>query len=85
MFSVVLFLVYLVFISLIFFQQQKWWIKIDTQSPSCTYYFGPFDSPEESRSHHQDYLLDLQMEGAEGITYSIEQSRPQQLTIGAEE
>lgn len=85
MFSVVLFLVYLVFISLIFFQQQKWWIKIDTQSPSCTYYFGPFDSQEEARSHYQDYLLDLQMEGAEGITYSIEQSRPQQLTIGAEE
>jgi hypothetical protein len=85
MFSVVLFLVYLVFISLIFFQQQKWWIKIDTQSPSCTYYFGPFDSPEEARSHYQDYLLDLQTEGAEGITYSIEQARPQQLTIGAEE
>jgi hypothetical protein len=85
MFSLVLFLLFLVFVSLLFSQQRKWWVKVDTQSPSCTYYFGPFDSCEEARSHHQGYVQDLQREGAQNITYSIEQYCPQQLTISEED
>ncbi|MFM7574327.1 MAG: DUF1816 domain-containing protein [Snowella sp.] len=86
MFSLFLFLVYLVFVGIIFSDKtSKWWIKVNTKSPICTYYFGPFESIAEAESNHQDYLQDLQAEGAENISYIIEKCSPKQLTIAEDE
>ncbi len=86
MFGFFLFIIYLVFVGTIFFtKNSKWWIKVDTQIPVCTYYFGPFDSVQEAESNYADYLQDLQEEEAQGISYAIEQSCPQQLTIAEDD
>jgi hypothetical protein len=82
MFSLFLFLIYLALVVIVFSAKNlKWWIKIDTQIPVCTYYFGPFESITEAESNQVDYLQDLQAEGAEGISYVIEKCSPKQLTI----
>ncbi len=86
MLGVFLFGLYLIVVSIIFFSTyKKWWIKVETQSPACTYYFGPFDSEQEAHSHKDDYLHDLYEEGAQGIHCVIEKTRPKQLTIFEEE
>ncbi len=85
MFSFVLFLIYLVVVSLLLTNNQKWWVKVDTQVPICTYYFGPFDSVQEAESYHGDYIQDLREEGAQGISYVIEKACPRKLTISADE
>ncbi|AIE74784.1 MULTISPECIES: DUF1816 domain-containing protein [unclassified Synechocystis] len=82
MFGVLLFLVFFCAVSLAFFANRKWWIRVSTQSPRCIYYFGPFTSQEEAIAHHQGYLQDLEMEGAQGIEYKIELShKPKKLTV----
>ena len=82
MFSLFLFLIYLALVGIIFSaKNQKWWIKVDTKIPVCTYYFGPFESMTEAESNQIDYLQDLQAEGAEGISYVIQKCSPKQLTI----
>lgn len=87
MFSLFLFVLYLVFVSLLLTMNRQWWIKVSTQHPQYTYYFGPFDSPEEANAEHEQYLQDLAAEGATGIDWTIEQCSPspRQLTYGEEE
>jgi Domain of unknown function (DUF1816) len=48
-------------------QNNHWWIKINTAKPSCTYYFGPFDSKQEAKIHQPGYVEDLVREKARGI------------------
>lgn len=48
-------------------QNNHWWIKIDTSVPSCTYYFGPFNSKKEAKIHQSGYVEDLIEEKARGI------------------
>lgn len=64
-------------------QNNHWWIKIDTSAPSCTYYFGPFNSKKEANIHQPGYVEDLVREKAQGI--SVETKRclhsPESLTI----
>ncbi|MGL5035062.1 MAG: DUF1816 domain-containing protein [Microcystaceae cyanobacterium] len=81
MFSFVLFLIFFVIASFLFFTNRKWWIKIDSKIPQCTYYFGPFDSLEEAESDLPGYLQDLEAEEAKGLTILIERCQPRQLTI----
>jgi hypothetical protein len=86
MFSLFLFLIYLALVGIVFSAKNpKWWIKVDTKVPTCTYYFGPFESITEAESNHQDYLQDLQAEGAEDISYIIEKCSPKQLTIAEDD
>lgn len=61
--------------------RRPWWIKIQTQSPACTYYFGPFESEAEAERSKPDYVNDLLQEDAQGITTEIKQIRPKTLTI----
>ena len=83
MFGVLLFLLFFSVVSFLFFTRRKWWIRVSTQTPQCIYYFGPFNSQQEAIAHHQGYLTDLEMEGAQGIEYRIERcNTPQQLTVG---
>jgi hypothetical protein len=60
-----------------------WWIKIYTSMPSCTYYFGPFDSQREAKIHQPGYVEDLVREKARGITVETKWflNLPKSLTI----
>ena len=83
MLALFLFIIYFVFLCLILseFKQVEWWVEIATKQPECLYYFGPFDSEEEAKSHESGYLQDLQAEGAQEIRVIICQGQPQKLTI----
>lgn len=61
--------------------KQDWWIKIKTQSPKCTYFFGPFDSVDEAEHFQGGYLEDLLSEGAKELSVKIKQFHPRKLTI----
>ncbi len=63
----------------------SWWVKIVTQTPSCTYYFGPFDSFVEAKLTQSGYIEDLQQEEAKGIAVNILQDKPKTLTICEQE
>ncbi|NJM84817.1 MAG: DUF1816 domain-containing protein [Leptolyngbyaceae cyanobacterium RM2_2_21] len=60
----------------------EWWIEIVTQTPKCTYYFGPFTSEAEANIAKTGYIEDLEQEGAAQIVATIQRcNRPDELTI----
>jgi hypothetical protein len=61
--------------------QRAWWVKVDTESPACTYYFGPFDSEKEAQFSQVGYVDDLIEEGAKNISVEVQRTRPKYLTI----
>jgi hypothetical protein len=63
---------------------QAWWVKITTDRPSCTYYFGPFITAVEANAAKAGYVEDLESESAQGIQVAIERCKPVQLTIDRE-
>jgi len=58
-----------------------WWVEIKTESPRCTYYFGPFQSSEEAEGEKSGYVEDLQAEGAQNISVIVKRCKPTSLTI----
>jgi hypothetical protein len=60
-------------------------VKIITEKPRCTYYFGPFDSLQEAKLSQAGYIEDLEQEGALKIAVDILQDQPTVLTIDEEE
>lgn len=58
-----------------------WWIEITTQTPRCTYYFGPFLSATEANAACAGYVEDLESEGAQGISTSVKRCKPSSLTV----
>lgn len=58
-----------------------WWVEIITETPRCTYYFGPFASADEAQAAQSGYLEDLEQEGAQGIRVTIKRCKPTELTI----
>lgn len=62
-----------------------WWIEICTTNPTCTYYFGAFDSFWKATFAKYGYIQDLKQEGARLDTVRIKQCKPTQLTIFEEE
>lgn len=90
MVGILLFAFYLIVACLFVYSLQRhrssqWWLEVATESPVCTYYFGPFDSSLEAESSQSDYLRDLAAEGATIISIKVEQCQPPQLTIFAED
>ncbi|WP_035991123.1 DUF1816 domain-containing protein [Leptolyngbya sp. KIOST-1] len=66
-------------------QSKDWWVEIKTSQPTCTYYFGPFDSESEAYAAKGGYIEDLEQEGAQNIQVNVQLcSRPEQLTITSE-
>lgn len=63
---------------------QAWWVKITTELPHCTYYFGPFATTIDADASKSGYVEDLESELAQGIHVSIERCKPVQLTIDYE-
>lgn len=62
-------------------KDMDWWVKIVTETPRCTYFFGPFDSAGEAKQYQSGYVEDLEEEGASGIAVLVLQDRPETLTI----
>lgn len=62
-------------------KQISWWIKITTEFPKCTYFFGPFGTFSEANFFQPGYIEDLKGENAQGIQVKIEQCEPKELTI----
>lgn len=58
-----------------------WWIEIITESPSCTYYFGPYLKVSDAEAEKQGFIDDLEKEGARNIKFTIKRCRPSRLTI----
>ncbi len=58
-----------------------YWVKVETQKPSCTYYFGPFISELEAEIDQSGYVDDLKQEGAQGISVKIQRCKPTELTL----
>jgi hypothetical protein len=63
---------------------RAWWIEISTESPLCTYYFGPFSSDSEAEQAKSGYIEDLEREGARSIRVQIKRCKPEHLTIDHE-
>lgn len=79
-----LFLIYVAVLSLFAApsrEPQKWWVEIVTDSPRCTYYFGPFDTDKEASSNTPGYIEDLESEGAKRVSIRIKRCHPSDLTI----
>lgn len=61
---------------------KAWWIEIKTESPKCTYFFGPFSQEAEAQTAKAGYVEDLEQEGAQRIQVEVKQcADPDQLTI----
>ncbi|MDX2216631.1 MAG: DUF1816 domain-containing protein [Oculatellaceae cyanobacterium bins.114] len=58
-----------------------WWVEVITETPRCTYYFGPFSSSKEAEASQNGYVEDLEQEGAQGIKVNIKRCKPSSLTI----
>lgn len=58
-----------------------WWVKVRTDQPNCTYYFGPFASKKSAEASQSGYVEDLEREGACGITIQTKWYKPKELTI----
>lgn len=56
------------------------WVEVATESPHCTYYFGPFLNANEAEAAKTGYLEDLEAEGATGISVNIKRCNPKKLT-----
>ena len=67
--------------NILHFIGQAWWVKITTERPNCTYYFGPFITMNEADTSKAGYVEDLEGESATGIHVSIERCQPDHLTV----
>ncbi len=63
---------------------QPWWVEVTTVQPDCTYYFGPFENPDEATVARSGYVEDLKNEGAAKIEAVIKRCKPTSLTISRE-
>lgn len=64
----------------------SWWVEIQTITPQCIYYFGPFETSSEANAAYPSYIEDLDSEGAQGIVVIVRYCRqPEALTIFRED
>ncbi len=58
-----------------------WWVEIVTETPACTYYFGPFLDAKAAEGAKTGYVEDLEQEGAQGIKVALKRLKPTNLTV----
>ncbi len=58
-----------------------WWVEVMTETPTCTYYFGPFMSAKAADASKSGYVEDLEQEGAQGIKVTLKRFKPTRLTV----
>lgn len=68
-------------IQILSFFGRAYWVEIVTETPRCTYYFGPFVSQQEANVAKTGYIEDLQTEGAQGMSVAVKRCKPTKLTI----
>ena len=57
------------------------WIEVVTDSPRCTYFFGPFINEAEANLAKVGYVEDIEAEGSKGLVITIKRCKPEKLTI----
>ncbi|MGV2827080.1 DUF1816 domain-containing protein [Myxosarcina sp. GI1(2024)] len=57
------------------------WVKIISENPQCTYYFGPFLTSNEAHAAQAGYVEDLIGEGAKVDKLEVRRCKPQHLTV----
>ncbi len=62
-----------------------WWLKIVTDNPHYTYYFGPFGSGKQAKLYQSGYIEDLKQEGCQISMIELKQGQPKLLTISENE
>jgi len=67
-------------LSILEFFGKAWWVEIKTESPKCTYYFGPFVRKRAAEAQKIGYIEDLQGEGADITSLEIKRCKPTILT-----
>ncbi len=50
---------------------QSWWLEIMAASPSCGYFFGPFESESEALEEQLRYVNDIERQGREVLLVSV--------------
>lgn len=68
------------FISVLEWFKLAWWVEIVTNTPRCTYYFGPFLSRQEAKGYQAGYIEDLESEGTKIVSVALKQCQPKELT-----
>ena len=59
-----------------------WWAKIETDQPSCIYWFGPFITKRSLEENMSSFIKDLTDEGSKNIKYSLVRCKKEEpLTI----
>ena len=58
-----------------------YWVEIQTENPTCIYYFGHFDSLLAARLMHKGYVEDLTKENAKVVKVELKRCQPERLTI----
>ena len=48
-----------------------WWAKVDTGTPSATYWYGPFLTKKSLNENLKEFLNDLSDEGTTEIKHTI--------------
>ena len=48
-----------------------WWAKIETDQPSCPYWFGPFITKRSLKENMSSFIKDLSDEGSKNIKHSL--------------
>lgn len=67
-----------------FLEQQvdnAWWVRIQTENPEYTYYFGPFESRAIAQTKLSGFVDDLNDEQAQVSNCTVEWCAPSQVTI----
>lgn len=60
---------------------KAWWVRVKTENPEYTYYFGPFENRAIANQKLPGFVQDLQDESAHVSSSSVEWCNPPQLTI----
>lgn len=68
-------------INLLNFFGLAFWVEIITESPNCTYYFGPFLSAKEANVAQKGYVEDIESEGVNTYKVLIKRCKPSLLTV----
>ena len=48
-----------------------WWAKVETESPTATYWYGPFLTKRSLNKHLENFISDLSEEGSKNIQHII--------------
>ena len=50
---------------------QSWWLEIMAASPSCGYFFGPFQSESDALKEQLHHVKDIERQGREVLFVSV--------------